>query len=120
MPTSKWATGLLLWVPVVVWDISLVSNPSLSTIDHSHLYLTSVQYARANGASVIAVDTGNDKREYLKSVGAKEFVDFKLVPDTIEEVRRITNGGAHAVIVAAGNAKAFAHGCRNASYWWYT
>ncbi|GAM34273.1 alcohol dehydrogenase [Talaromyces pinophilus] len=68
-----------------------------------------VQYARANGASVIAVDTGNDKREYLQSVGAKEFVDFKLVPDTIEEVRRITNGGAQAVIVAAGNAKAFAH-----------
>jgi alcohol dehydrogenase, propanol-preferring len=68
-----------------------------------------VQYARANGASVIAVDTGNDKREYLQSVGAKEFVDFALVPDTIEEVRKITNGGAQAVIVAAGNAKAFAH-----------
>ncbi|OKL56195.1 hypothetical protein UA08_08400 [Talaromyces atroroseus] len=68
-----------------------------------------VQYARANGASVIAVDTGNDKREYLQSVGAKEFVDFALVPDIIEEVRRITNGGAQAVIVAAGNAKAFAY-----------
>lgn len=75
----------------------------------SHSYLALVQYARANGASVIAVDTGNDKRQYLQSVGAKEFVDFKLVPDTIEEVRRITNGGAQAVIVAAGNAKAFAH-----------
>lgn len=73
------------------------------------LILLAVQYARANGASVIAVDTGDDKREYLQSVGAKEFVDFKLVPNTIEEVRRITNGGAQAVIVAAGNAKAFAH-----------
>lgn len=42
-------------------------------------------------------------------MGAKEFVDYALVPDTVEEVRKITSGGAHAVIVAAGNAKAFAH-----------
>ncbi|KAH8704972.1 putative alcohol dehydrogenase [Talaromyces proteolyticus] len=68
-----------------------------------------VQYARAHGASVIAVDSGNDKREYLSSIGAKEFVDFAAIPDVVQEVRKITNGGAQAVVVTAGNAKAFAH-----------
>jgi D-arabinose 1-dehydrogenase-like Zn-dependent alcohol dehydrogenase len=73
------------------------------------MLIIAVQYARARGASVIAVDSGKDKREYLLSVGAKEFVDFALVPDVIQEVHKITNGGASAVVVAAGNPKAFAH-----------
>lgn len=76
---------------------------------HTHSCIVVVQYARAHGASVIAVDTGNDKREYLQSLGIKEFVDFAVVPDTVEEVHKITNGGAQAVVVAAGNGKAFAN-----------
>jgi propanol-preferring alcohol dehydrogenase len=68
-----------------------------------------VQYARANGASVIGIDSGQDKRDYVLSIGAENFIDFALVPDVIAEVRKITNGGAQAVIVAAGNPKAFAH-----------
>ncbi|KKA21449.1 Alcohol dehydrogenase [Rasamsonia emersonii CBS 393.64] len=68
-----------------------------------------VQYARAHGASVIGVDKGDDKRAFVLSLGAAEFIDFTKTPDVIQEVQRITNGGAHAVVVTAGNAKAFAH-----------
>jgi propanol-preferring alcohol dehydrogenase len=68
-----------------------------------------VQYARALGASVIGVDKGADKKAFVLSLGAKEFIDFSETPDVAAEVHRITNGGAQAAVVTAGNAKAFAH-----------
>lgn len=71
--------------------------------------MNAVQYARAHGASVIGVDKGDDKRAFVLSLGATEFIDFTQTPDVIQEVQRITNGGAHAVVVTSGNAKAFAH-----------
>ncbi|KAJ9273350.1 hypothetical protein DTO271D3_2412 [Paecilomyces variotii] len=67
-----------------------------------------VQYAKAQGASVLGVDTGAEKRDFVLSHGAKDFIDFALT-NPIEKVKEITNGGAHAVIVTAGNAKAFSH-----------
>ncbi|KAM0119053.1 hypothetical protein ACP6JC_004371 [Aspergillus fumigatus] len=71
--------------------------------------IASVQYAKAHGALVIGVDAG-DKRDFVLGLGAIEFVDFKSV-DPVQRVHEITGLGAHAVVVTAGNAKAFAHAC---------
>lgn len=70
----------------------------------------SVQYARAQGALVIGVDTGPGKAEFVRGIGAQEFIDF-ATEDPIKRVYEITGLGAHAVVVTAGNAKAFAHAC---------
>lgn len=67
-----------------------------------------VQYARTQGALVIGIDGGAEKREFVKSIGATEFVDFRTTPDVVQTIHDITNGGANAVIVTAGSVKAFA------------
>jgi propanol-preferring alcohol dehydrogenase len=67
-----------------------------------------VQYGRACGAQVIAVDGGVEKRDFITSLGVEEFIDFQTTPDLIQEIHRITNGGAQGVIVAVGSPRAFA------------
>ncbi|KAJ5467411.1 Polyketide synthaseenoylreductase [Penicillium sp. IBT 31633x] len=69
-----------------------------------------VQYARAQGAWVIGVDTGPGKAEFVKGLGAQEFIDF-ATENPVKRVQEITGLGAHAAVVTAGNAKAFAHAC---------
>ncbi|KAL3460469.1 chaperonin 10-like protein [Aspergillus heterothallicus] len=48
--------------------------------------------------------------EHLAGVGATDFVDF-VNTDPIRHVHEITGLGAHAAVVTAGSAKAFAHAC---------
>ncbi|KAK4694768.1 hypothetical protein P7C71_g2864, partial [Lecanoromycetidae sp. Uapishka_2] len=56
-----------------------------------------VQIAREMGIKVIAVDTGDKKRELCLQLGAVAFLDFKT-DDVETEVKRLTGGyGAHAV-----------------------
>lgn len=66
-----------------------------------------VQYGRARGARVIGIDGGDEKRELVTSFGA-QFIDFRQTKDTVAEVKKITDGGADAVVVAAGHSAAFA------------
>lgn len=70
-----------------------------------------VQYATACGARVIGIDGGAGKRDLvLNQLGATEYLDFTSMSseDLISTVRKITNGGAHAAVVTAGSAAAFA------------
>lgn len=69
-----------------------------------------VQYSRAQGALVIGVDTGSGKRDFVLGLGAHEFIDF-ATEDPVMKVQELTGLGAHAVVVTAGSAKAFAHAC---------
>ena len=46
----------------------------------------------------------------MLSLGASEFIDFTTT-DAAQQVHEITGLGAHAVVVTAGSAKAFAHAC---------
>jgi alcohol dehydrogenase, propanol-preferring len=66
-----------------------------------------VQYAVAMGLRVIGIDTGKEKEELVRRLGAEAFVDFTTSCDVIEEVRKVTDGGPHAVIVVAASAKPY-------------
>jgi propanol-preferring alcohol dehydrogenase len=71
---------------------------------------STVQYAKAQGALVIGIDGGSQKRDFVLRLGAEEFIDFTTT-DPVKKVHEITGLGAHAVVVTAGSAKAFAHAC---------
>ncbi|KAI3317281.1 alcohol dehydrogenase, partial [Xylariaceae sp. AK1471] len=66
-----------------------------------------VQYARAQGAIVIGVDGGSAKGDFVKSLGASEYIDFTETPNLVNKVQELTGGGANAVIVTAASVKAF-------------
>lgn len=68
-----------------------------------------VQYARAMGLRVLALDTGDAKKALCTSLGADAWVDFAdpATPDVVAEIVRITGGGAHAAIVATGTGAAY-------------
>lgn len=57
-----------------------------------------IQYARAMGLRVVAIDTSDDKRSATLKLGAEAFVDFRTSKDIAAEVNDITAGGAHSVI----------------------
>jgi alcohol dehydrogenase, propanol-preferring len=66
-----------------------------------------VQYAAAMGLRVVGIDTGKEKENLVKSLGAEAFIDFETSSDVIEDVKNVTNGGPHAVIVIAASAKPY-------------
>jgi propanol-preferring alcohol dehydrogenase len=67
-----------------------------------------VQYAKAMGMRVIAIDGGDEKREMCKKLGAEVFIDYLTVKDTAAEVVKTTTYGAHAVIVFAATKEGYA------------
>ncbi|PYH42334.1 zinc-dependent alcohol dehydrogenase [Aspergillus saccharolyticus JOP 1030-1] len=67
-----------------------------------------IQYARAMGMRVIAIDGGDDKRELCQKLGAEVFIDYLSTPDIAAEVRKITTHGAHGVIVTAATKTVYA------------
>lgn len=66
-----------------------------------------VQYAAAMGLRVLAIDTGEAKREMVLKLGAEKWVDFKESEDLIKDVKAATDGGPQAAIIAAGDARPF-------------
>lgn len=66
-----------------------------------HLGIT---YAKVQGIRPVVIDTGAEKRALCERLGCEAFVDFKECKDPAEEVKRITGGGGHVVIVTGGTA----------------
>ncbi|ETS84304.1 hypothetical protein PFICI_02329 [Pestalotiopsis fici W106-1] len=65
-----------------------------------------IQYARAMGYRVIAIDVGTSKEEYCRSLGAEVYLDAKN--DVAAAVYTSTKGTrAKAVIVTAGSGAAY-------------
>ncbi|KPM45134.1 hypothetical protein AK830_g1374 [Neonectria ditissima] len=62
--------------------------------------------ARLRGFRVIAVDSGEAKRDLSLSCGAQFFVDF-ATEDVEKKVKELTGEGAHAVLVVSGSQEAF-------------
>ncbi|EJD02297.1 mannitol-1-phosphate dehydrogenase [Fomitiporia mediterranea MF3/22] len=67
-----------------------------------------VQYARAMGLRVIAIDTGEDKEKLVKKLGAESWIDFKQSKDLVADVKAASGGlGPHASIVVASHVSAY-------------
>lgn len=55
---------------------------------------------------MLGVDAGAEKQRFVESLGAR-FVDFTKCQDLAAEIRDITGGGTHAVVVTSGHPRAF-------------
>ncbi|KAK0229234.1 hypothetical protein EDD85DRAFT_974241 [Armillaria nabsnona] len=67
-----------------------------------------IQYALAMGLRVIAIDTGDEKRNLCLGLGAEKFIDFRKTEDLVEEVIQAAGGlGPHAALLAVGDARPF-------------
>nr|OQO21310.1 hypothetical protein B0A51_09060 [Rachicladosporium sp. CCFEE 5018]OQO22540.1 hypothetical protein B0A51_09015 [Rachicladosporium sp. CCFEE 5018] len=67
-----------------------------------------IQYAKAMGMRVIAIDGGAAKSELCLALGAEHYIDFVTTPDLATEVRKLTTYGAHAVVVYASSKESYA------------
>lgn len=65
-----------------------------------------IQYAKAMGLDVVALDVTQEKLALARQLGADLAVDARA-PDASEQVIRQTGGGAHGVLVTAVSAPAF-------------
>lgn len=65
-----------------------------------------VQYAKAMGLHVVAIDVAEDKLQLAKTLGADVAIDARS-PNAVADVLRYTNGGAHGVLVTAVSVPAF-------------
>ena len=68
-----------------------------------------VQYARAMGLHVCAVDIDDGKLAHAKLMGADATVNAKT-GDAVAEVKKLTGGGAHGVLITAPSLEAFKQG----------
>jgi propanol-preferring alcohol dehydrogenase len=68
-----------------------------------------IQYAKAMGLKVCAVDIDDGKLKHATQVGADAVVNAKA-DDAIEAVKKVTNGGAHGVLITAPSLPAFEQG----------
>jgi propanol-preferring alcohol dehydrogenase len=68
-----------------------------------------VQYARAMGRQVLALDIDAEKLALARALGADVALDARA-PDVIEQARRLTGGGAHGVLITAASTAAFSQG----------
>ncbi|TLD30280.1 alcohol dehydrogenase [Venturia nashicola] len=66
-----------------------------------------IQYAKAMGMRVIAVDGGAAKRPFCLDHGAEHYIDFNHMKDIPAEVKRITTYGSHGVIVVPPTREAY-------------
>ncbi|KAI1247064.1 alcohol dehydrogenase [Eutypa lata] len=68
-----------------------------------------IQYARAMGIDIIAVDGGAEKGDMCRKLGASTYVDFTTSKDLVRDVKNATPEGlgAHAVIMLAVQEKPF-------------
>jgi propanol-preferring alcohol dehydrogenase len=70
-----------------------------------------IQYAKAMGLRVVAVDVSEEKLALGRALGADLAVDARS-PDTVDVVVKHTGGGAHGVLVTAVSVPAFGQALR--------
>jgi propanol-preferring alcohol dehydrogenase len=70
-----------------------------------------VQYAKAMGLHVAALDVTDEKLALARSLGADATVNAKA-PDAAQQIVKQTGGGAHGVLVTAVSPPAFAQALR--------
>ncbi|WP_418276837.1 alcohol dehydrogenase AdhP [Isoptericola jiangsuensis] len=66
-----------------------------------------VQYARAMGMRVLAVDVSEDKLALARKHGAEATVNAATENDVVARIHQLTDGGTHGGLVTAVNGHAF-------------
>lgn len=68
-----------------------------------------IQYAKAMGLRVLAIDGGEEKRRCCAELGAEVYVDYTTSADVVGDVKRATPDGLgpHAVLLLAVQEKPF-------------
>jgi propanol-preferring alcohol dehydrogenase len=67
-----------------------------------------IQYAKYMGKRVIAIDTGEEKKQLCTQLGADHWIDFKESKDIVKDIVDHTDGlGAHSTIVTAATGAAY-------------
>ncbi|ESK88734.1 mannitol-1-phosphate dehydrogenase [Moniliophthora roreri MCA 2997] len=67
-----------------------------------------IQFAVHRGLRVIAIDTGEEKKELCLKLGAEKWIDFRGSENLVQDVIAAADGkGPHAAVIATGNAKPF-------------
>ena len=70
-----------------------------------------IQYAKAMGLHVAALDVAPDKLAMARATGAEIAVDARS-PDAVADILKATGGGAHGVLVTAVSPPAFSQALR--------
>jgi alcohol dehydrogenase, propanol-preferring len=70
-----------------------------------------IQYAKAMGLRVLALDVSAEKLQLAHSLGADVTIDASAA-DAAKQVLKSTGGGAHGVLVTAASASAFTQALR--------
>lgn len=65
--------------------------------------LSAVMIASAMGANVIAIDIGDEKLEFARSIGAAAVINAKQTKDVIAAVLDLSGGGVHVSMDALGS-----------------
>ncbi|CDK28546.1 unnamed protein product [Kuraishia capsulata CBS 1993] len=73
-----------------------------------------IQYAKAMGLRILAIDGGEDKANLCSELGAEVFIDFTKTKDLVADVVKATNGGPHGVINVSVSEFAIAQSCEYA------
>ncbi len=98
--------AVLTGVGAVVNTAKVQAGQSVVVIGLGGVGLSAVLGALACGASqIVAVDLSKNKLTLAEDIGATAIVDGAS-PDAIDEVRRLTGGGADIALEFAGSAKA--------------
>lgn len=67
-----------------------------------------VQYAAAMGLRVVAIDTGEEKKQLCLRLGAERWIDFKESKNIVQDIKDATDGlGPHAAVVTASTGAAY-------------
>jgi len=66
-----------------------------------------VQYAKAMGLKVVAIDIQDGSLEVCKTLGADAVFNSKTNPNYVEELKELTNGGVHAAAVFSAAKAAY-------------
>jgi alcohol dehydrogenase, propanol-preferring len=66
-----------------------------------------IQYAKALGLNVVAIDGGSpEKEDFCRKMGADVFVDFSR-PDIVETIVDVTGGGANYILVLSPHQSSY-------------
>uniref|UniRef100_A0A7E4VQ64 alcohol dehydrogenase n=1 Tax=Panagrellus redivivus TaxID=6233 RepID=A0A7E4VQ64_PANRE len=57
-----------------------------------------IQYAKAMGFRILAIDIGDAKEAHCKSLGAEFYVDVSKTNDIVQTITKVTDGGPHGVV----------------------